>query len=417
MLHEIQLATMGFRLYLIHLFGIPAVLGVVLSAGLGRVFQGRAAWYWTGYALWMGVAAPFSGWKGSSLELFFHYVRADFILLIVIAGLTLTWRECKLMMHAAAWGAVADLVASFVFQSNSDGGRFGLAFGTVANPNDWACHLLFATPFLLWIVLYSKSLVARLLAFAGVGGCVYLILSTASRGAALGLVAAVLFMVYRGTTRQRIALMALAPIVLGLAITAVSTPVLRRIRSFSRDDASASAEALESSESRKYVFQKSLEYTLQHPIVGIGPGQFADYEGQNNTMINGHGYYHGTHSTLTQVSSECGIPALFFFAAGLVCTYRLLSATYRTARQRPECEDIRNVAFCLMLSFVGFGVAMSFLNFAYFYYGPALGGLAIAVSRAAKTELARRSKVAGTPAGRTVVSVRRAAVHSRFASR
>jgi O-antigen ligase len=151
-----------------------------------------------------------------------------------------------------------------------------------------------------------------------------------------------------------------------------------------------------SSAARLYVLQKSIECAVEHPIFGVGPGQFPDYEGQSNTQFNGHGYYHGTHNTFTQVASECGIPAMLLFTAGLVATYRLLSATYRKASQRPDCQDIRDVAFCLMLSMVGFGVAMTFLNFAYFFYQPALAGLAIAVSRAAEAEFGRRSRSSET---------------------
>jgi len=44
----------------------------------------------------------------------------------------------------------------------------------------------------------------------------------------------------------------------------------------------------------------------------------------------------------------------------------------------------------------GFVTAMTFLNFAYFFYTPALGGIAMAVSRAAEKEFAVRS---GGPRG------------------
>jgi len=75
----------------------------------------------------------------------------------------------------------------------------------------------------------------------------------------------------------------------------------------------------------------------------------------------------------------------------------LLSKTYRKARQRPDCVDIRAAVFSVMLGMTGFCVAITFLNFAYFFYGPALGGLAIAMSSAAEQEFKRRSSEAGQP--------------------
>jgi hypothetical protein len=44
-----------------------------------------------------------------------------------------------------------------------------------------------------------------------------------------------------------------------------------------------------------------------------------------------------------------------------------------------------------MTGMAGFCVATTFLNFAYFFYQPALGGLAIAVSRAVEQECRDRS--------------------------
>jgi len=125
--------------------------------------------------------------------------------------------------------------------------------------------------------------------------------------------------------------------------------------------------------------------------VGIGPGQFANYEGQSNVVFGGHGYYQEAHNVYTKVSSECGIPALFFFVAGLVSSYRLLNKTYKEARKRPDCTDIANTAFCIMLGMAGFLTAITFLNLAYYFYMPALGGLAIAVSRAGAEEICRRA--------------------------
>jgi O-antigen ligase len=133
-----------------------------------------------------------------------------------------------------------------------------------------------------------------------------------------------------------------------------------------------------------------VEYTFTHPIFGVGPAQFANYEGNNNKVIGTHGYWHATHNTFTQASSESGIPAFFFFTAGLVSTYRMLNGAYRKARQRADCRDIETAVMCAMMGMVGFCTAAMFLNFAYFFYEPALGGLAIAISRGAELEFAAR---------------------------
>lgn len=390
--HQMTTHLTGVNFRLLYVFGLPALAGMAMSGGVRRTLQGRPASYWIGFLVCMGLAVPFSSWTGGSLGQFLSYAGKDFPMLFVIAGLIVTWRECRMLMYALAGSGVLSVANGQMFSDPGGSARLSLAFGMMANANDYACHLLLVLPFVLWLALKPGSwALTRPLAVAVAGIGVFLILRTGSRGGALALGAALLFFFWRGSARQRFALVLMAPLVLGVAIWAAPTAVLNRIRSLAPGSAaSADTEAESSAEARIYVLRKSIEYTVRHPILGVGPAQFPNYEGRRERVIGTHGYYHGTHNTFTQVSSECGIPALIFFVAGLASSYRLLSATYRRARQQRECQDIETMVLCLMLGMVGFTVGMTFLNFAYFFYMPAMGGLAIAVSRSADDELKRR---------------------------
>jgi hypothetical protein len=77
--------------------------------------------------------------------------------------------------------------------------------------------------------------------------------------------------------------------------------------------------------------------------------------------------------------------------AGILSSFWLLNSTYRKARGRPECQDIRTAAFCVMLALAGFCTAVTFLNFGYSFHLPAMAGLTVALSRAAKQEFESRS--------------------------
>ena len=59
---------------------------------------------------------------------------------------------------------------------------------------------------------------------------------------------------------------------------------------------------------------RSLEMTANHPIFGVGPGNFQTLTGD----------WHVTHNTYTELSSECGIPALFLFLLLLWSGFRNL---------------------------------------------------------------------------------------------
>jgi O-antigen ligase len=129
--------------------------------------------------------------------------------------------------------------------------------------------------------------------------------------------------------------------------------------------------------------------------------QFSTFEGKSNQVLGAHGYWHETHNTYTEVSSECGTPALGLYIAAILSTFVLLNRTYRQACKRSDCEDIRTATFCIMLGMTTYCTAIAFVNFAYFFYLPAMSSLAIAVSKAAQNEFARRSS---GPAETQVVS-------------
>ena len=399
MIHQLQPVLMGFNLRLLYVFGLPALLGVVVVGGVQRSFRRRPAFYWAGFAVWMAVATPFSAWRMGSVILFTGYLRTDLIMLFIIGGLVRSWQGCKLMMYAIAWGAVVNIFTGRLLGAEERfSGRLGLEFGSISNPNDFAGHLLFTLPFLLWVGLSARSVVVRSAALLGVFYGIYIVLMTGSRGAFLGLAVAALFFLFRGGASQRIALLGLAPVVVMILALFLPHQIWRHIRSFSATSADADPGAIESSETRQYTLRKSIEYTLQHPIVGVGPGQFAWYEGLNNRYGGTtHGFWHETHNTFTQVSSECGIPAFILFLCGIISTFRLVNATYRQARPWPECKDIAVTAFCIMLAMVTFCTAIFFLSFAYFFYLPALAGLAIALDRTAQAEFSSRAARALEP--------------------
>jgi O-antigen ligase len=398
MLNQMLHLVLHFNPLLMYIFGIPAMLGLVLSGDFWRSFRGSPAYYWTAYGLWMVAVSPFSAWRSGSLHVVWGYWKVELPLLFVIAGLALTWQACRMVLLAIAWSGLLTVAVGHFFrdQSQLNSERLALTFGTVSNANDYACVLLLMVPFVLWLALSSKVLVIRVTMFAAVAAGIYMILSTGSRGAVLGLLAEILFFLYRGTVRQQIALLILGPLILGVVAVALPPRVLSRALAFSAAADRSQEEAAESTELRRYLLEKTIEYTIAHPVVGVGPGQFSLYEGTHNTMFFGrHGYWRDAHNSYLQASSECGIPGLLFFVAGFLSSARLLSMTYRKARRRPDCEDIRAAVFSVMLGMTGFCVAITFLNFAYFFYGPALGGLAIALSSAAEQEFKRRGAEAG----------------------
>ena len=410
-LQEIQTWVMHFKGYILYIVGIPAGVTLLLSGGLRRGMAGKPAYLWVAFTLWVVACVPFSTWRAASFVITRNFIEYSMLMLFIISGLVISWRQCRLLTHAIALAALMNILTANLFASER-GGRFELEFGTVSNANDFAAHLLLTLPFLLLFASNSKSFVLRAIALLAVGFGVIVIFRTGSRGALVALVADVLFVLWRGTVRQRAALAMLAPIALIAVTLFVSGGVLQRIRSFSSSQAGSDAGAMESSDARRYLLTKAIEYTLTHPIFGIGPDQFANYEGSHNKIIGTHGMWHAVHNSFLQAFAETGFPGGILLIACYVSTWLLLNRTYRQARARPECRDIQITVFYIMLSMLGFCIAIFFLNFTFYYYGPALAGMALSVSRAAKYEFEHRVPLPAATAFIPPARIRTSGPHS-----
>jgi O-antigen ligase len=394
-IHQLLTYVLHVNLYLMYIFSVPTLLGVALAGGVQRTLRGRPAIYWTIFVVLLIVGVPFSSWRGGSVGLLVPYLKTVFPMLFVIAGLTLTWRECRVMMWAIALGGAVIMSAANLFRDTAAErlGRLQIEFGTIANSNDYAVHLLFVLPFAIWVALGAKSKALKLVAWGVVCFGAVLVLRTASRGALIGLSTGVLYWLFRGTMRQKMVLLIAGPVAAVALIAFVPQSALVRIVAFSTGAENPSEDARTSSEMRQYLLKQSIVYTLQNPIFGVGMAQFGEYEAERNAIIGTHGLGHDTHNSYTQISVECGMPALVFYVAGILSAFLMTNRVYRQACTRPDCEDIRIATFCIMLSMTMYCAGILFVNFGYFFYLPLMCSLAIAVSNAASTEFSRPPSV------------------------
>lgn len=383
----------GVNTYILYLLAPPALLGLLFTGGLRRTLRAPAAWYWIGFFAWMILATPFSSWRGGSLDRVISYGRIDFIFLFVMAGLAVSWGEVRAMLGAIALAALTNLLLARTFVGAVNGRMIlDLPFnGVITNSNDLAAHLIILLPFLLFIVLKSRNLFVRAVLLVGIVYGLWVILGTASRGAFIGLLAMFVFYLLRAPAAHRTAMLVISPILAIAFVALMSQATLQRLGSvFKKPDAQLQTnpddEAAASWESRNYLLKKSLYFTVTHPLFGVGPSQFSNFEGKTSREQGFHGNWHETHNSYTQVSSECGIPAVLFFIAGLVSAFRLVNDTYRAAREAGH-REIAAACLCYLLTLVGYMITLIFLAHAYRFTLPALVGLAIAIHFAAEPVL------------------------------
>jgi putative inorganic carbon (HCO3(-)) transporter len=375
---------LGTSLYLLYIVTPFAMGGVLFGGGMGRTLKGRAGRYWVAFFVWMGLATIFSSWIGGSLNRFRDYGVYNLLLLFIVGGLATNWGDIRLIFYTIAAACLMNLLEARLFVDVVNGRMQMWENGTISNSNDLASQLLLVLPFILWVAIDPKrNIFIRVAMLAAIGYGLWVVVGTASRGALIGIIASFLFILWRANMRQR-AMAIFGAAILGVLVTvALPTITSNRLGTLFGEQ---NEEARQSADARDHLFRQSLTYTFQHPLFGVGPDQFSNY--QSNEHEVKQAMWHPTHCAWTQVSSENGVPAFLFFVLGLGSAIWGVSRTHRMARERGN-RDIANACFCYLLAMVGFLVSITFLSNAYSVTIPMMVGLGISMSVAGTRQLTR----------------------------
>jgi len=395
--HQFLAVTLGFNTYPLYVFGLPAIAAVLMSGGLRRAFSFRCGWYWFGFLVWLVIDIPFSFWPGGSFFVVLAYVRTQWLTFFLIAGLVMTWKECWLMINMLSLSGMVAVATGKLFAVEGYT-RMRLSVGTYGNPNDFAALLILMGPFIaLQIFTPKRNLLVRVIAVPVLLYGLYLILATGSRGALVAIAIAAAYVLTKVSMRVRVGAL-LGFCAAGLVVTPVLPDSIRtRLTTvFANTDVGAA----ESASVRREILKEASLYTLTHPLFGVGPGQFGNYNGQQTHHREGSndpGIWFETHNAYLQVSSECGIPALILFLAALISTFRLMNRIYKRTKGAAATKELKNLhmsVFYMLVSMIGFYVAVFFLNFAYMFQLPAMTGIAMVLATVAEQEFGIPMQVA-----------------------
>lgn len=200
---------------------------------------------------------------------------------------------------------------------------------------------LFRTRRSLWAGIYC--LICMALTLVGVA-------LAASRGGLLGLGAAFLFVVWRSERRFR-NMIALAVCVLPLLVISPSSPLQRFLHPSYGD--------VEGETTRLELWRAGLRMVEEHPLTGIGAGNFkyvvTRYETQENDLQK------IAHNTYIEVAAELGLPGLAIFLTILYLPLRYLGQARRMAQARGD-EWLASAATGIHAGLIGCAVAMIFLS-------------------------------------------------------
>jgi Lipid A core - O-antigen ligase and related enzymes len=419
--------TFALTLFLIYLFviysravdfvltglHIPAILFLMsmaaafLSGAVPRALNTFTGIMIVAFLGWMCFSVPFSVWKGGSVQVVRNTMMAAavFFPLAGLGGMSLA--AMQRVMRVFGWAFLVFAVLS-LFMATFAAQRLALQQGVYANPNDLAQVLLMGLPF--WIVSIRQwKGPLYLLGCLGVIPFLISIVKTGSRGGMIAGGAMFLVAFVRSSIATKAKLMIVALVTLVSAFIVLPGEVRYRyltIFSVTTDNvenesvlASQESAAL-SAQSRKELLKQSIRLTIKNPLFGVGPGMFPVAMAEEHKKRDEWAPWKVTHNSYTQVSSECGIPALVFYLLILGQTLRL---TVRAGRRHmmsrhPVSRSIVEAASAIQISFLGFAVFALFLSIAYQVHVFAFAGLAVLIDRISEKEAAALSKQGISPA-------------------
>ena len=374
-----------------HLANVAALIGLAAMVGLNlsrRLPITRLTPELVALALFglvIGITIPLSFWPGGAFNAF-ETLYIPVLLIFVLMVNTVTSprrieRICWVIVlafgyvSARAWFDYARGV------NMVEGGRIaGAAGGFFENPNDLALNL---ASFLPLAMMYVKRRGPFLKRVASLGITVLMlgaIIFTKSRSGMLG--TAAMMVVYLLVTRSLKPTTMIGLVMAGMLVLPILPDSFWYRMSSITDE---SKDTTGSAEQRWELMQKAWAVFLDHPLTGIGAGQFQNfaYPGEKRT-------WRVTHNAYLQIGAEIGILGLAAFIYLIVRAFRAawwtrreLSWIYRRrSKKRPEIEPedgltdderyyLQTHAAAMVACLVGWAVCAFFASVAFnwtFYY-------------------------------------------------
>jgi putative inorganic carbon (HCO3(-)) transporter len=323
-----------------------------------------------GQLLLSAAASPV--WRGGALQTTLDFAKVLVIFLLMIVALNSPRRLRQVLILQA--GAIAVISGVTIWKSHQLAGRLAGAAvaGAFSDPNDLALTIVISLPLALALALLSRNLWWKLFWAASLAVMSMAVLLTGSRGGYLALAAAAAAGLWEFAIRGR------RKYLLGLAVAAgamfwlVSGGLIAgRVQGMVTPD--------ESVQQRQQLFWRSLQVTADHPLFGVGAGNFEQTSGN----------WHVTHNSYTQMSAEGGVPALVLYVMILACGARNLQGAKRLAREHSESGVL---ARALLAGLAAFAVGSAFLSMAYEFFPYLLVACTTVLLGLARRAAARRAE-------------------------
>jgi putative inorganic carbon (hco3(-)) transporter len=280
----------------------------------------------------MMLCIPFAAWRYGAYDTVINKFSKGVIVAILIYMVVTSVKEMRRLLVIQA-GVVAVVTILSVLVHHTKFGRLvGIQKGVMDNSNELAINIAINFPLCVAFLLAAKKPLAKLFWAVSLIFMLGGVVATYSRSGLLAMVVTVAICIWEFGIRGKRTMVLVSAFFIGLICVAVvfATPhYLTRVESLFYGNIEGSGDR-GSLEAREVLLKDSLTIMVRHPLLGIGPGNFASYTAT----------WRVAHNTYTELGAETGLPGLFLFVLMLALTLRKIKRVRKLPGSQSN-EDIR----------------------------------------------------------------------------
>jgi O-antigen ligase len=360
-------------------FKIPAVLLALLGISLlltrqvfafwktpaGKVMPVFVAWV---LATWLLAPRAVESWK------LMQKILEGAVLFAASGLLTRTADFTKMFRVLGGAGMVAAGLG--LVWGIEKYGRLALRGGPCADPNYYAMTLLATIP-LIWSLVARRPIRIRLISLLAGALPFVMLIRTGSRASFVAMGAMLVVLFFLSSLTSRILLASLAAVGFVILVAFVPNALKSRLGGAPTERSGADEN---SATARGTLLATSLALTVDNPIFGVGPGNFAATVVEEGRSRGLEWAPLGTHNTYTQISSETGFPGMLLFLLLIGFSFKNVVSLVRQTSPKGATpnSELYTLARGLLVSLAGTCTFIFFLGEAYnsviyFWLGLAAG--------------------------------------------
>ena len=303
-----------------------------------------------------------------------------------------------IVIHAA----IIAVNPKFVLEAGRTAGiRAGYFLG---DGNDFSISVVILVPMAIFLLATERGKIKWLMICGLALVLLFAIVNAQSRASSIALFSMFCYLWFK-SKRKIIGTIIFSGFILGLLIFA-STDYFNRMQSVTEYEKDSS------SQMRLVAWKAGIKMALDHPITGVGAGNFNRIYGRFYRDNSSLQFFAGArwispHSSYIQCLTELGFPGIFLFFALFYYNFKYIASLRKKIKEDANKQHLLMLPTCLEMSCIGFMLNAAFLGVFYYPHIFVLSGIVVTAcsifsKQIPPSQLDSKSGVIITPAALSV---------------